>query len=224
MLLLFLRVVLYCVICLVLILSGLFCIVFIVYFFMQLLFFFFCFFFFSSRRRHTRCALVTGVQTCALPILLLVIALIGAQIGLMVAEGIWLPMTIAAVFLALGHAFMTVKKFNITEHLKQTSEVEGAESNRMLGLAFQGQGQLDMAFEKFRRVQPVDDRLLDLIYNLALDFERKRQFNKAESAYQYIAGFNKAFRDVPKKLSPAKKLSETVILDGSGGPHPGDRK
>src|SRR3546814_18673167 len=31
--------------------------------------FLFCFFF-SSRRRHTRCALVTGVQTCALPILL----------------------------------------------------------------------------------------------------------------------------------------------------------
>src|SRR3546814_3432966 len=29
----------------------------------------FCFF--SSRRRHTRCALVTGVQTCALPICLL---------------------------------------------------------------------------------------------------------------------------------------------------------
>src|SRR3546814_2743932 len=28
------------------------------------------FFFFSSRRRHTRCALVTGVQTCALPIYL----------------------------------------------------------------------------------------------------------------------------------------------------------
>src|SRR3546814_9632865 len=27
-----------------------------------------CYFFFSSRRRHTRCALVTGVQTCALPI------------------------------------------------------------------------------------------------------------------------------------------------------------
>src|SRR3546814_10626368 len=30
----------------------------------------FCCFFFSSRRRHTRCALVTGVQTCALPIYL----------------------------------------------------------------------------------------------------------------------------------------------------------
>src|SRR3546814_8420816 len=30
--------------------------------------FFLIVFFFSSRRRHTRCALVTGVQTCALPI------------------------------------------------------------------------------------------------------------------------------------------------------------
>src|SRR3546814_8725857 len=30
--------------------------------------FYFVVFFFSSRRRHTRCALVTGVQTCALPI------------------------------------------------------------------------------------------------------------------------------------------------------------
>src|SRR3546814_8096421 len=37
------------------------------YIFMLLIF---AFFFFSSRRRHTRCALVTGVQTCALPIYL----------------------------------------------------------------------------------------------------------------------------------------------------------
>src|SRR3546814_9576622 len=34
-------------------------------------------FFFSSRRRHTRCALVTGVQTCALPIYTLRLTLIG---------------------------------------------------------------------------------------------------------------------------------------------------
>src|SRR3546814_9805252 len=44
----------------------------------------FCyFFFFSSRRRHTRCALVTGVQTCALPICLLYL---GAGIGLAAAR------------------------------------------------------------------------------------------------------------------------------------------
>src|SRR3546814_1845230 len=40
------------------------CFVLLSYFFSDLV----LFFFFSSRRRHTRCALVTGVQTCALPI------------------------------------------------------------------------------------------------------------------------------------------------------------
>src|SRR3546814_10840625 len=35
---------------------------------MSLMLIWMSFFFFSSRRRHTRCALVTGVQTCALPI------------------------------------------------------------------------------------------------------------------------------------------------------------
>src|SRR3546814_20749103 len=40
----------------------------------------FLLFFFSSRRRHTRCALVTGVQTCALPICLMAIATAAKQV------------------------------------------------------------------------------------------------------------------------------------------------
>src|SRR3546814_10522393 len=44
-------------------------IVYIIVYCVILIFSFFLFvFFFSSRRRHTRCALVNGVQTCALPI------------------------------------------------------------------------------------------------------------------------------------------------------------
>src|SRR3546814_8504518 len=42
------------------------CFLFFFFFFCYCLYCFFCFF--SSRRRHTSCALVTGVQTCALPI------------------------------------------------------------------------------------------------------------------------------------------------------------
>src|SRR3546814_7254836 len=40
------------------------CFCFIAFYYLVMLLLFFC----SSRRRHTRCALVTGVQTCALPI------------------------------------------------------------------------------------------------------------------------------------------------------------
>src|SRR3546814_7600062 len=44
---------------------------------------FFDIFFYSSRRRHTRCALVTGVQTCALPIFVFIEDLrIDAVIGI----------------------------------------------------------------------------------------------------------------------------------------------
>src|SRR3546814_4673720 len=39
------------------------------------------FFFFSSRRRHTSCALVTGVQTCALPILQAELTALDAALG-----------------------------------------------------------------------------------------------------------------------------------------------
>src|SRR3546814_7503447 len=41
-------------------------------------------FLFSSRRRHTRCALVTGVQTCALPISVVILA--GALAALQLAN------------------------------------------------------------------------------------------------------------------------------------------
>src|SRR3546814_17612578 len=46
---------------------------------------FFCFFFFSIRRRHTRCALVTGVQTCALPISA-AFDVAGAAVGIIALE------------------------------------------------------------------------------------------------------------------------------------------
>jgi eukaryotic-like serine/threonine-protein kinase len=150
-----------------------------------------------------------------------VVALIVTELALMTGSALWLKLIIPAALLVTGHLFMTIKRLRLTEMLKVTSEAEGAESNKMLGLAFQGQGQLDMAWEKFRRVQPADDKVLDLMYNLALDFERKRQFNKAESVFQHIATVNPKFRDVEQKTARAKKMSETVILGGGGGGHPG---
>src|SRR3546814_5232744 len=44
-------------------------------------------FFFSSRRRHTRCALVTGVQTCALPIYTRAYCILGLAMGMIGVSG-----------------------------------------------------------------------------------------------------------------------------------------
>ncbi len=146
----------------------------------------------------------------------LVIGLLAAEYLMLTNSALWLKLVVPAIFVGTGYGFMLLKRFNFMEKLKSASESESAESNRMLGLAFQGQNQLDMAFEKFKRVKPVDDRLLDLLYNLALDFERKRQFNKAESVYQYILGESPNFKDVGVKMARAKKMSDTTILGGMG--------
>ncbi|MDB5963819.1 MAG: hypothetical protein JWQ72_319, partial [Polaromonas sp.] len=48
----------------------------------------------------------------------------------------------------------------------------------------------------------------------------KRQFNKAQAVYEYMATYDKKHKDLESKLNRAKNLSETVILGGSGS-HPG---
>ncbi|MFY8042351.1 MAG: protein kinase domain-containing protein, partial [Rhodoferax sp.] len=106
----------------------------------------------------------------------------------------------------------------MTEAGKVKSDEESAETSRMMGLALQGQGQLDMAFDRFRRV-PLNEAVMGNMYSLALDFERKRQFNKAETVYEHMASYDPSYKDIKTKLSRAKNLSETVML-GSGG-HPG---
>ena len=144
------------------------------------------------------------------------IALIATHFALMSGKLMWIQLMASAVLLVIGHVLLTTKRFLVTERGKVKSDLESAESNRMLGLAFQGQGQLDMAFDKFKKV-PLDDAVMDNMYNLGLDFERKRQFNKAQAVYEYMATYNPKFRDLDQKLNRAKQMSETVIFGGASG-------
>jgi CHASE2 domain-containing sensor protein len=159
-------------------------------------------------------AAVAGLLSLALGV-----ALVVAHFALMVTQLMWLQLMAPLALLAVGYAALISKRFLVTERGKEKSDIESAQSNRMLGLAYQGQGQLDTAFDSFRKL-PLDDGVMDLLYNLALDFERKRQFNKAESVFRYMADYNPRFRDLEARLTRARAMSETVML-GAGGGHPG---
>ena len=148
--------------------------------------------------------------------LVIFLALLGIHFALMMGPSIWVKLMLPAALLVIGHLLLTTKRFLMTERGKEQSEAAGAESNRMLGLAFQQQGQLDMAFDKFRKC-PVDEQLMENVYSLALDFERRRQFNKAESAFAFINQNDPKFRDVADRMNRAKVMSETIILGGSSG-------
>ncbi len=144
----------------------------------------------------------------------LLILMVGGHFGLMISKLTWVPLMTPAALLLVGHLLLTTKRFLVTEKGKERSEAESAESNRMLGLAFQGQGQLDMAFDKLRKVPATEPGMMDILYNLALDFERKRQFNKAQAVYEYMSGVNPKYKDLDQKLNRARQMSETVILGG----------
>ena len=93
---------------------------------------------------------------------------------------------------------------------------ESIETNRMLGLTLQSQGLFDLAFEKFRKV-PLDDAMKDVVYNLGLDYERKRMANKAIAVYEYILQKDKYFRDLKERIPKLKKVIGSVALGGYDG-------
>lgn len=131
------------------------------------------------------------------------------------AQNFWIKISYPSFLILGGYLLITSKKFLITERKKELVEADSIETNKMLGLSFQGQGMLDMAFEKFRKC-PLDDAMKDLLYNLALDFERKRQYNKAMSVLGHIEKVDPKFKDIEEKIKNLRDASEGKVGGGIG--------
>jgi CHASE2 domain-containing sensor protein len=91
---------------------------------------------------------------------------------------------------------------------------EPPEMSRLLGLNFQSQGRLDLAFEKFKRLH-LNNETKDLIYNLGLEFEKRRLTGKAVTAYDYI-NRGGGFKDLDDRIPRLKALDKSSTLDGYG--------
>lgn len=154
--------------------------------------------------------------TTAAVLLLLVLG----EVVLVTQQQVWVSLTLPAAALVLAYLGLTTRRFGWTEAGKLRSDQESAETSRLMGLAHQGQGQLDLAFDRFRRV-PMSEVLMENLSQLALDFERKRQFNKAQAVYEYMAQFKGVKTDkgahaaLQERLNRVKQLSETVMLGGA---------
>jgi eukaryotic-like serine/threonine-protein kinase len=127
------------------------------------------------------------------------------------SKGYVLTVAHPVLLLILGYTFIAAKRALLAERSTSAGGVD-AETNRMLGLTFQGQGMLELAFDKFRAC-PIDDSMKDLLYNLGQDFERKRMSSKALSVYQHIATKDKKYKDVEQRI---KRLGAAESA-GAGG-------
>jgi serine/threonine-protein kinase len=150
--------------------------------------------------------------------LFLILMIFNAHFVLMSSQALWLPMMTAVVMLIVGHLILgTRQSFRARLGLVQ-GELSAA--NRQLGQSLHAQGNLDQAFEKLRSCE-VDASLLSQMYNLGLDYERKRQFNKAASVFKLIQRHDAGYNDVEDRIKQNEQASNTVVLAGRDTTGPG---
>jgi serine/threonine-protein kinase len=132
----------------------------------------------------------------------------------MMGAGLWVQLMLPATLLVVGHALLTTKRFLVTERGKEKADEASAESNRMLGLAFQQQGQLDMAFDKFRKA-PLSDEVMENLYRPRARLRAPPPVQQGGELLPLHGEYNPKFRDIEERMNRAKSLSETIILGGS---------
>lgn len=141
-------------------------------------------------------------------------AMLATQLLSMSLAGVWIKLALALVTLLSGYVVLTTIRYFGAERNRQRADRESGENLRSIGINFQEKGQLDQAFDALRR-SGSDEPSLAALYSLALDFEAKRQFNKASLVYTHIGSVDAQYRDVNERQRRVTNLEQTVLLGGS---------
>ncbi len=142
----------------------------------------------------------------------LVVLIMAAQYGAL-ALGLWVPVMLPVVILVVTHVVLTSKRFLVAEAGKQVSDADASESHREVAIALQGQGQLDAAYDRFRRVI-FNEALVANLKGLALDFERKRHYGKAQAVHEYILEGDSEDKHSRGEIARLKALANAILVPG----------
>ena len=136
-----------------------------------------------------------------------------AGLGLFLAYGYHIKLFAPTLLACVGFVLVQLTL------VSRQRQLEKMESNKTLGLSYQGQGMLDMAYEKYLQCPVQDGSVKNLLYNLGLDFERKRMFNKAAAIYEHIR-VDGSFKDIRDRITRIKALDNPLAMTGSNPGEP----
>jgi serine/threonine-protein kinase len=157
-----------------------------------------------------------GLTVGAIATALIVAVLAISEVGLLSSMRLWPHLALPCVAMIAGYALYLVGELIRRANVKADgSPKDSTASLRALGQTFQKQGQLDLAFETYRRC-PLDAPTMELLYFLGMDFERRRQNQKAAAVYNYIAARDPNYRDLKARRSRVKE--DPVIREPSPPP------
>lgn len=128
--------------------------------------------------------------------LLFAFLLLNTSLLALLVKSMWLPLTIPAIFVLLGHMLITIYHQIAQIISSQRSEVAIAYID--LAENLHAQGKLDLAFQNLKKC-PLDYSILELLYTIALDYERKRLFSKSINVYDYISKIDPNYRDIKER-------------------------
>jgi serine/threonine-protein kinase len=147
---------------------------------------------------------------------LLAVLIINISIMMVLVLNFYQPLVVPALFVIFGHLLLTFH-FKIQQAFKSL-RLEAANAYRELGLNLQAQGRLDQAFNYMRKCE-MDTKLIECLYNLGLEFERRRQFNQAVAVYDYIARKDAEYRDIQERRVRHQTQSNSNMLTSSINSH-----
>jgi len=129
-------------------------------------------------------------------------------LGLLLGYGYWIKIFGPSLLACAGFIGL---QFTIHTRMRQQDKME---SNKTLGLSYQGQGMFDMAYEKYMQCPVEDESVKNLLYNLGLDFERKRMFNKAAAIYRHILTAGN-FKDLKERITRLNYIDDPLAMTGN---------
>jgi len=157
-----------------------------------------------------RVGLATGIALT----LLLAVVIFNIQLVLPMARMIRLDLAMPVIALLSGHLALGLKQYLVRR--RQLIRDELSEANRLLGQALQSMGRLDAAYDRLKLCQS-GPRLLDQLYDLALDFERRRLFAKGQVVLKHIRRLSPDFADVDARIRKLAVLESKMALGNKRG-------
>jgi serine/threonine-protein kinase len=147
---------------------------------------------------------------------LLVFMSLNIGLLMLIVKAIWLPVLTPVLFLSVMQLMLTL--FSRRQARLMSIYQQALDARVALGGNFQAQGQLELAMEQYQPFLPAP-AAMEAMYELGLEYERRRQMNRARSIYDMLEASAAGFRDVTQRAAQLATLSERFPGANGAGPN-----
>ncbi|MCK4710058.1 MAG: tetratricopeptide repeat protein, partial [Gammaproteobacteria bacterium] len=138
--------------------------------------------------------------------LFVLFALLVGQMGLLLVQSVWAPMTMVVLFLIGSHALSFLRRKFARRF--ESLEKQVFEAFWMLGVYQYEQGEYDQSFASLQKC-PTTDPMLEQMYRIGQAYEKRRQYNKALDLYRELNSRRPGYKSADKRIKSLVQLEES---------------